>query len=152
MALAVSGSGEDLRVRSLVAAHAAVGPVGVDVTVRTPNLVESGAAVDSSVSLGANVLAYRAESALFEFGGGLHAIIPFEQSSPSTRIEPALSVGGQLGPWTWLGNLGARIRVEPERDAEVGTWIIGSLSARVTPWPEADGYVSGQLSLGVRAE
>lgn len=202
VALAVSGSGDDLRVRSLVAARAAVGPVGVDATVRTPNLVESGAAVDSSVNLGANVLAYRAESALFEFGGGLHAIIPFEQSSPSTRIEPALSVGGQLGAWTWLGNVGARIRVEPERDiptdaeqafvlagatldltswvrsfamvdgsfgfrepgqavqgrggvslgAEVGTWIIGSLSARVTPWPETDGYVSGQLSLGVRAE
>ncbi|MFO0587422.1 MAG: hypothetical protein U0441_07780 [Polyangiaceae bacterium] len=205
----VAGAGAGTRVQG--SATGAFGPIGVDATFRSrlfgtrlgPTDI-GDPEYDDGAWLGARWRAFRIGESALEGGVALRVGFPLSRFGPAARIEPALALGGVRGAYSFLANLGARIRVDdsfvPTPDfqgylllggtvnandwvrfgatldghvvhyesedalfrgglslhAEVGTWIYGAASARLSPWDNDGGWFgngpfSAQLAVGLRA-
>ena len=206
----VAGAGAGARVQG--SATGAFGPIGVDATFRSRLFGTvlgptdtNDEVYDDGAWLGARWRAFRIGESALEGGLALRVGFPVSRFGPAARIEPAIAIGGVRGAFSFLANLGARIRVDdsfvptpdlqgylllggtvnandwvrfgatldghlvhydrPENalfrgglslHAEVGTWIYGAASARLSPWDEDGGWYgngpfSAQIAVGLRA-
>ena len=112
-AMVDSGSGDGASVQGEAYAAGPIGPVGIDALLRTRS--ESGEA-DTSAWLGLQWRAYRLGQAELELGPGLRVGFPLDDSAPPPQLEPSFAIGGVVGRWGWLANLGGRIRLMDDRD------------------------------------
>lgn len=99
-----------------VRASGNVGPVGLDAALRTDTA--DGQSVDGSAWLGARVRVLRLAGARFEIAPALRVGLPISSAGTPVQLEPAVALGGVAGRFTWLADVGARVR--PAKD-EGGT-------------------------------
>ncbi|XYI00364.1 FecR domain-containing protein [Sorangium sp. So ce1128] len=114
-----SRSGDGWVAAGQVRASGAVGPVGLDVALRS-NPAGEGEAAGSAGWLGARVRVLRLGRSAFELGPTLRLGVPLTDAGPPVRIEPGVALGGAAGPLTWVVDAGARIRAAGEGDAAGG--------------------------------
>lgn len=177
------------------------GPFGLEALIRS-NAAGEDRMADSSAWFGARWRAFRIGLAEVEGGAALRLGVPVSSDAPPEQLEPALALGGAVGPRTWLISLGARVRLRDAEDRtavdpgqifllaggtldltpwmrahavldghlffpegsdsvagggglgvglEAGDPFFGAISARMSPWREADGLFAAQISVGVRA-
>lgn len=145
-------------------ASGAIGPFGVDARIGS-NAVEERARTDSAAWLGARWRAYRNGLARVEVGPAVRVGLPLTAESPPWRIEPALAVGGVAGRVTWLGNLGARVRLVDDSSRPdvpfVSGFVLAGGTVDLLTWLRAqavldahvlsDPRVRGGLALGLEA-
>ncbi|MGK3965848.1 FecR domain-containing protein [Sorangium sp. So ce118] len=96
-----------------VRASGAVGPVGLDVALRS-NPAGDGEAAGSAGWLGARVRVLRLGRSAFELAPTLRLGVPLTDAGPPVRVEPGVALGGASGPLTWVVDAGARIRAAGE--------------------------------------
>ncbi|MEO7331072.1 MAG: hypothetical protein ABI193_21025 [Minicystis sp.] len=84
-----------------------LGAFGVDAALITGAY---GHAASDSAWLGARYRPFRARASLCEGAFALRLGVPLDADAPPPRIEAAFAIGGALGRFTWLGNLGGRAR------------------------------------------
>ncbi|WP_437757867.1 FecR domain-containing protein [Sorangium sp. So ce1389] len=102
-----------------VRASGAVGPVGLDVALRS-NAAGDGEAAGSAGWLGARVRVLRLGRSAFELGPTLRLGVPLTDAGPPVRVEPGVALGGASGPLTWVVDAGARIRATGEGEGDGG--------------------------------
>ncbi|WP_438009046.1 FecR domain-containing protein [Sorangium sp. So ce321] len=102
-----------------VRASGAVGPVGLDVALRS-NPAGDGEAAGSAGWLGARVRVLRLGRSAFELAPTLRLGVPLTDAGPPVRVEPGVALGGASGPLTWVVDAGARIRAAAAGDAARG--------------------------------
>lgn len=91
-------------------ASGGVGPIGVDASIRS-GVFGDGARRDDNAWLGARVRALRIGDADLELGFAARFGIPVTSLGPDPRFEPSLALGGVRGRYTFLANIGLRIRL-----------------------------------------
>jgi len=98
-------------------ATGALGPLGFEALFRSQTLgdVDSRSTTDrlhdDSAWLGARWRAFRFGDAELEGGVAARVGFPVSDAGPGVRFEPAFALGGVRGSFTWLANLGARLRL-----------------------------------------
>ncbi|MGK3996260.1 hypothetical protein [Sorangium sp. So ce1024] len=102
-----------------VRASGAIGPLGLDVALRS-NTAGDGEAVGSAGWLGARFRAVRVGRSAFEFAPTLRLGVPLADAGPPVRVEPGVALGGAEGRLTWVLNAGMRIRVEGAEGGAAG--------------------------------
>lgn len=95
-------------VQGQIRASGAVGPVGLEALIRSSTTNVSGA--DGAAWLGARVRVLRLGNSMFELAPSLRVGVPTSADAGPVRFEPALALGGAAGMFTWLANVGARVR------------------------------------------
>lgn len=98
-----------------VRASGSVGPVGLDAAIRTDTT--DGQTSDGSAWLGVRVRALRLGDARFEMAPALRAGFPIGSLGAPARVEPSLAFGGAVGRFTWLADIGARVRLAADTNA-----------------------------------
>ncbi|WP_437280513.1 FecR domain-containing protein [Sorangium sp. So ce375] len=93
-----------------VRASGAVGPLGLDVALRS-NPAGDGVGVGSTGWFGARLRALRLGRSELELGPTLRLGVPMADGSPPVRVEPGVALGGAVGRLTWVVDTGARIRL-----------------------------------------
>ncbi|MFO0757322.1 MAG: hypothetical protein U0359_12575 [Byssovorax sp.] len=96
--LAVQGSGR-------------IGALGLDGALVTGVAGRPG---PESAWLGGRYRVFRVAGAVCEGGLALRLGIPLDVAAPPPRVEGAIAFGGVRGRFTWLGNLGGRMRFEDD--------------------------------------
>ncbi|WP_437308961.1 FecR domain-containing protein [Sorangium sp. So ce388] len=114
-----SRSGDGWVAAGQVRASGAVGPVGLDVALRS-NPAGDGEAAGSAGWLGARVRVLRLGRSAFELAPTLRLGVPLTDAGPPVRVEPGVALGGASGPLTWVVDAGARIRAAGKGDAAGG--------------------------------
>jgi hypothetical protein len=92
------------------AASGGVGPVGVDASIRS-GVFGDEVRRDDNAWLGARLRAMRLGAADFELGFAARFGVPVTSLGPDPRFEPSIALGGVRGRYTFLANLGLRIRM-----------------------------------------
>jgi hypothetical protein len=95
-----------------VRATGAVGPLGLDLALRSNGSGDS--AVGSDGWLGLRYRAPRLGRSGVELAPVLRLGVPLVDASPPVRVEPGLAVGGALGRFTWVVDAGVRIRARDD--------------------------------------
>jgi hypothetical protein len=113
VSMGAAGVDADPRVRALVGAQGALGPIGIDARVSSAELLD-GASVDESAWLGASAHLGGEEESLMSVGFSLRVGIPLSTTAPAPRIEPTLALGGAVDAFSWVVDLGARFRLEAD--------------------------------------
>jgi len=119
-----------------VRASGAVGPLGLDVALRSDT---TGPGPDNgSAWLGLRGRVLRLGLGRFEIGPWLRLGLPTSSDGVPARLEPGLAAGGALGRFTWLANAGARLRLADDGGASGAPVTQGFLLAGGTfdplPW------------------
>ncbi|WP_437289573.1 FecR domain-containing protein [Sorangium sp. So ce406] len=99
-----------------VRASGAIGPLGLDVALRS-SPAGDGEAAGSAGWLGARFRVVRLGRAAFELSPTLRLGVPLADAVPPVRVEPGVALGGAAGRLTWVVNAGARIRIADEGGA-----------------------------------
>lgn len=94
-------------------ASGSIGPVGLDAALRS-NGTGGDTTADSSAWLGVRYRVLRLGQADLEVAPSLRAGFPASAAAAPVRIEPALGVGGVAGRFTWLLDVGARLRAKDD--------------------------------------
>ncbi|WP_437969482.1 FecR domain-containing protein [Sorangium sp. So ce260] len=102
-------SGDGWVAAGQVRASGAIGPLGLDVALRS-NPSGGGEGVGSTGWLGARYRALRLGRSALELGPTLRLGVPMADGSPPVRVEPGIALGGATGRLTWVVDAGARIR------------------------------------------
>lgn len=139
-----------------VRASGAIGALGLDAALRSNASGE--ATQDASAWLGARYRLVRIGSARFELAPSLRVGIPLVSGGPPARIEGGLAAGGASGRFTWLADLGARIRLRD--DSGIGGapiaqgFLLAGATADATAWLRVhallDGHLLGTDAYGLR--
>ena len=90
---------------------------GVDALIRSPIVGDVSGADDThdeGAWLGGRARLFRIGDAEMEAGVSARVGFPVSSVGPSPRIEPAVALGGVLGSWSYLVNLGARVRLSED--------------------------------------
>ncbi|APR84381.1 Hypothetical protein A7982_09730 [Minicystis rosea] len=90
-------------------ASGSIGPVGVDAALRTDTT--DGKTSDGAAWLGLRVRAFRIGASTFELAPALRVGFPISSSGAPARLEPSIAIGGVAGRFTWLADVGARVRL-----------------------------------------
>ena len=93
-------------------ASGAIGPLGIDASLRSS--ATGQAPTDSSAWLGARYRLVRLGLARFELAPALRVGIPLASGGPPARLEGAIAAGGVSGRFTWLADLGVRVRLRDD--------------------------------------
>jgi hypothetical protein len=124
------------------------GPFGLEALIRS-NAAGEDRMADSSAWFGGRWRAFRIGAAELEGGAALRLGVPVSSDAPPEQLEPALALGGVVGPRTWLISLGARVRL---RDAEDRTavdpgqiFLLAGGTFDLTPWMRAHAVLDGHL-------
>jgi hypothetical protein len=88
-----------------------LGAFGVDAAVITGLFGHTGS---DSAWFGARYRPWRALARSARARFALRLGVPLDAAAPSPRIEGAFAVGGARGRYSWLGNLGGRVRFEDD--------------------------------------
>ncbi|WP_438018863.1 hypothetical protein WMF18_07190 [Sorangium sp. So ce315] len=111
-----------------VRASGAIGPLGLDVALRS-NPAGDGEAAGSAGWLGARFRAVRLGRSAFEFAPTLRLGVPLADAGPPARVEPGVALGGAADRLTWVVNAGMRIRVERGEGGAAGDDAAGDGAA-----------------------
>lgn len=93
-------------------ASGAVGPLGLEAALRSDTT--HGDAGDASGWLGARWRLIRFDRSLFELAPALRVGFPASSAGMPAQLEPAVALGGAAGRFTWIVDVGARIRLEAD--------------------------------------
>ena len=98
-------------------ASGGVGPIGVDAVFRSRMFGDVGGPAgdklhDDGAWLGARWRAFRIGDAALEGGVAARFGFPVSSYGPGVRFEPALAVGSVRGAYSFLANIGARVRLD----------------------------------------
>ena len=115
--VADSADGDGPRYQGEAYALGGIGPLGIEALVRGRASEDRGD-VDSGAWLGARYRIVQLDG--FELANGLRVSIPLDDMSPPVQLEPSVALGGVFGDFSWLANLGARIRLQ---DLEQRTYV-----------------------------
>lgn len=112
VAAQIGAAGAGFRFQGL--ATGAFDRFGVDALIRSPvagDVFGADDTHDEGAWLGGRMRVFRFGDA--ELEGGVSARVGFPVSSvgPAPRFEPSIALGGVLGSWSYLVNLGARVRL-----------------------------------------
>ncbi len=111
----------------------------------------SSAPTDTGAWLGARWAAYEQGEGLV-LGPAVRAGLPTSQGSPPARVEPALAIGGLVGEFGWLANVGSRIALEDDQNRQPVPDVDAFTALGVTydfqPWLRAYALLDGHLLLG----
>ncbi|WP_437591723.1 FecR domain-containing protein [Sorangium sp. So ce1000] len=102
-----------------VRASGALGPLGLDVALRS-NPAGDGAGAGSTGWFGARLRVLRLGRSELELGPTLRLGVPMADGSPPVRVEPGIALGGAAGRLTWVVDSGARIRASSDGAAGGG--------------------------------
>jgi hypothetical protein len=111
-------------------ASGAIGPLGIDASLRSN--ATGQAPPDSSAWLGARYRLVRIGQASFELAPALRVGIPMVSGGPPTRFEGAIAVGGVVGRFTWLADVGVRARLRDDKGVGGAPPLQGFLLAGAT--------------------
>ena len=119
-----------------VRASGAIGPLGIDASLRSS--ATGQAPTDSSAWLGARYRVVRIGQARFELAPALRVGVPLASSGPPTRLEGVIAAGGVSGRFTWLADLGLRVRLRDD-DGLGGApplqgFLLAGATADATSW------------------
>ncbi|WP_437869785.1 FecR domain-containing protein [Sorangium sp. So ce363] len=136
-----------------VRASGAIGPLGLDVALRSnPAGAGDGAGAGSTGWFGARARVLRLGRSELELGPTLRLGVPMADGSPPLRIEPGIALGGAAGRLTWVTDVGARIRASGDGAAVgAGDGAAGSEGAAADGEP-ATPAVQGFLLAGATAD
>ena len=133
-------------------ASGAIGALGLDAGLRS-NASGHGAA-DGSAWLGARYRLLRVGQARFELAPSIRVGIPMASGAPPARVEGAIAAGGAAGRFTWLADLGARIRVRDDKGLGGAPFAQGFLlagaTADATAWLRVHALIDAHV-LGIDA-
>jgi hypothetical protein len=121
--------------RFQTSATAAIERFGVDASIRSrvfgDDTRRSGTTNDDGGWLGGRVRILRSDAGDFETGFAARFGFPVSSVGPGPRFEPSMAAGGVVGSFTYLANVGLRIRLADNSSAEGG----------VTEVPDGQGFV-----------
>ncbi len=157
-----SGAGDGLGMSGDVYVAGGLGAVGLDLALRHRRRLD-GSTSDTAGWLGAR---YRfLDLDALQLGTGLRFGFPLDDVGAPMRLEPSLAAGAAHDDWSWLANVGGRIRLhDPEGRVFVDdghVFAIAGGAYDVLPWmrlfSSLDGHVlfdqdvrfRGGLSLGL---
>lgn len=149
----VEGSEDGTSIHGHVRAVGAIDPVGVDASIAYA--MSGDEPSDTAAWLGVRYRALRLGDARLELGPSLRAALPVTPESAPLRLEPAIAGGGVSGAFTWLVNLGGRLRLQDD-GGRSGTplWqtfaLVGA-SVDAAPWLRATAFLDGYVFGGGRA-
>ncbi len=129
-------SGNELVFQGQVRASGSIGPLGIDAALRS-NASGQGPS-DGSAWLGARYRLVRIGRASFELAPALRVGIPMVTGGPPARLEGAIAAGGAQGRFTWLADLGVRVRLRDD-DGLGGApplqgFLLAGATADATSW------------------
>lgn len=117
-------------------ASGAIGPLGIDAALRSSATGE--APTDSSAWLGARYRLVRLGLARFELAPALRVGVPLASGGPPARLEGAIAAGGASGRFTWLADLGVRVRLRDDEGAggaePLQGFLLAGATADATSW------------------
>ncbi|WP_438027885.1 FecR domain-containing protein [Sorangium sp. So ce233] len=116
---AASRAGDGWVAAGQVRASGAIGPLGLDVALRS-NPAGGGEAAGSAGWLGARLRVVRLGRSAFELSPTLRLGVPLSDAGPPARVEPGVALGGAAGRLTWVVNAGARIRAADGEGSAAG--------------------------------
>lgn len=128
--------GNELVFQGQVRASGSIGPLGIDAALRS-NASGQGPS-DGSAWLGARYRLVRIGRASFELAPALRVGIPMVTGGPPARLEGAIAAGGAQGRFTWLADLGMRVRLRDD-DGLGGApplqgFLLAGATADATSW------------------
>ena len=128
--------GNELVFQGQVRASGSVGPLGIDASLRSD--ASGKAPADGSAWLGARYRLVRIGRASFELAPALRVGIPMVAGGPPARLEGAIAAGGAAGRFTWLADLGVRVRLRDD-DGLSGAppfqgFLLAGATADATSW------------------
>jgi hypothetical protein len=92
-----------------VRASGSVGPVGLEAALHSDTADDKTA--DAAGWLGVRVRVLRLEGALLELSPSLRVGFPASSAGMPAQLEPAVALGGVAGRFTWLADVGGRLRL-----------------------------------------
>ena len=95
-----------------VRASGSIGPLGIDASLRGG--ASGSAPTDGSAWLGARYRLVRVGLARFELAPALRVGVPMATGGPPSRLEGVVAAGGAAGRFTWLADLGVRVRLRDD--------------------------------------
>jgi hypothetical protein len=105
-------------------ASGAIGPIGLDAAMRTDTTDGKSASGAAWLGVRGRVLrvgpAPASGSSVFELGPALRVGLPIASAGAPARLEPSIAAGGIAGRFTWLADLGLRVRLAKDDD-DTGT-------------------------------
>jgi hypothetical protein len=130
-----------------VRAGGAVGPVGFDAALRTDTT--DAKTSDGAAWLGARVRVLRLGDSRLEMAPALRIGFPIASQGAPARLEPALAVGGVAGRFSWLADVGARVRLAKD-DGLTGTpsaqgFVLAGGTADVARWLRFNAVIDAHL-------
>ncbi len=116
VSFAAAGVDSEPRARVLTGARGAFGPMAVEGFVSSPELVSDRAipALDETAWLGLGAHLGGTEDHALDVGANLRVAIPMSEDAPAPRLEPMLALGGTLDAFSWVVDVGARVRMEDD--------------------------------------
>lgn len=103
-----SGAGDGVGMSGDAYVAGGFGAVGLDLAVRHRRRLD-GSTSDTAGWLGARYRFLDLEEV--QLGTGLRLGFPLDDVGAPMRLEPSLAAGAAYGDWSWLANLGGRIRL-----------------------------------------
>ncbi|WP_433934613.1 FecR domain-containing protein [Sorangium cellulosum] len=137
---AASRAGDGWVAAGQVRASGAIGPLGLDVALRS-SPAGDGEAAGSAGWLGARFRVVRLGRSAFELGPTLRLGVPLADAGPPVRIEPGVALGGAADRLTWVVNAGARIRVADDGGAADDGSAAGGEGGGELAAPPAQGFL-----------
>jgi hypothetical protein len=110
--VSVARVGNETVFQGQVRVSGAIGALGLDAALRSN--ASGQATPDAGAWLGARYRLLRIGQARFELAPSLRLGLPMASGGAPARIEGAIAAGGAAGRFTWLADLGARIRLRDD--------------------------------------
>jgi hypothetical protein len=132
-----------------VRASGAIGPLGLDAALRSN--ASGQAAPDGSAWLGARYRLLRVGDARFELAPSIRFGIPMVSGGPPGRFEGAIAAGGAsaTGRFTWLADVGARVRLHDDKGLggapPVQGFVLAGATADATGWLRVHALVDAHV-------
>lgn len=114
--------------------------------------LENAWSTDSAAWIGARALLLSMEDHPIEFGAALRLGLPIFSGETPLRIEPSLATGKAGTYWSWLANLGVRLRAGPGEQAPhipaAAPFTLVGGTVNVVSWLRLYGLLDGSLRFG----
>lgn len=107
-----------------VRASGAIGPIGLDAALRTDTTDGKSASGAAWLGVRGRVLRFgdapASGGSAFELAPALRVGLPLASAGAPARLEPSIAAGGLAGRFTWLADVGLRVRLAQD-DGATGT-------------------------------